>query len=66
MIKMPIFLLWEREVSCGRIGDWKIIGYTKYEEHATAWLGSSGKISRRTEEVNPICSGALERVLRAS
>jgi len=66
MIKLPIFLLWERKVSCGQISDWKIVGYTKYEEHAKQWIESAGKISRKVEEIEPISLGVLDGVLRSS
>jgi len=66
MIKLPIFLLWERKIGCGRIGKWGIIGYTKYKEHADQWIESHGKISRKVEEVEPISIGILNGILRSN
>ena len=42
-----IYNLSERQIACGKIGDWKIVGVVEDEQEAINWVSAKSKISRK-------------------
>ena len=41
-----IYHLYERQIVCGKIGEWKAAGVVEEEKEAIMWIETKSKISR--------------------